>query len=180
MTHFEIFELPARFELDPAALDQRYRELSLKLHPDRQTGADARERRLAIEKTTALNEAYKVLKDPVKRAFYLLKLAGVDLDREDAGTQKDMPPEFLEEVIELREALDQAREAGDLGRVQAMAAGVEEKRAGALEAAVAALRQLETQPGDREALDRAAHQLGRVRYFSRFLEEAERIEEEAL
>ena len=76
-----------------------------------------------MEQTTALNEAYKTLKDPVRRAFYLLKLHGVDLDREDAGAQKDMPLEFLEEVMELREALDEAIAAKDLPRAQAMARG---------------------------------------------------------
>jgi molecular chaperone HscB len=181
VSHFEVFGIPQRFDLDANALEKRFRELSLALHPDRATkGADAKERRLALERTTALNEAHKILRDPVRRAFYLLKLYGVDLDREDAGSQKDMPAEFLEEVIELREQLAEARLEKDLPRAQAMAKQVEQQQEDALESAVNRLRALEKSPGDAAALKDAAHQLGRVRYFTRFLEEVELIEEEAL
>ena len=76
---------PARTTWTSRRWRSSYRELSLQLHPDRFAQADAQERRLSLEQTTALNEAYKTLKDPVRRAFYLLKLHGVDLDREDAG-----------------------------------------------------------------------------------------------
>ncbi len=180
MSHFEVFGLSPRFDLDGAGLEKRYRELSLALHPDRAAKGDAKERRAVLERSTALNDAYKVLKDPMKRAFYLLKLQGVDLDREDGGTQQDMPPEFLEEVIDLREQLAQARLEKDLDRAQAMAKQVEQSQDEALEAAVNRLRSLEKSPQDAASLKDAAHQLGRVRYFSRFLEEVELIEEEAL
>src|SRR4051794_6410518 len=72
-THFAVFALAPSPDLDVAALEKQYRELSLKLHPDRFARADAHERRLSLEQTTALNDAFKTLKDPVRRAFYLLK-----------------------------------------------------------------------------------------------------------
>jgi molecular chaperone HscB len=169
VTHFDVFELPTRFELDIDELDRRYRERSLEYHPDRAKSSD---RRAAVAKTTDLNEAYRVLKDPVKRAFYLLKLKGVDLDREDAGPQHKMPLEFLEEVMELREKLSEARARKDVVAAQKMADAVAQMEKDALKSGVAAL----------EAADvaKATHQLARVRYFSRFLEEVSLIEEEAL
>ena len=183
-THFDVFGLPRAYDVDVAALEKQYRELSLKLHPDRFAQAEARERRLSLEQTTALNEAAKTLKDPTKRAFYLLKLHGVDLEREDAGAQKEMPLEFLEEVMELREALDGAMEAKDLTGAQAMAVDVTARRKEALAHALDGLEALRRAPAGSEeaaaALTKASHGLGRVRYFTRFLEQVEAFEEEAL
>jgi molecular chaperone HscB len=179
-THFDTFGLPAGYDVDVPSLEKQFRDLSLQLHPDKFTQGEPRERRLSLEQTTALNEGYKTLKDPVRRAFYLLKLNGVDLDREDAGAQKDMPLEFLEEVMELREALDGAMEAKDLTRAQAMAVDVAARRKLALGEATEQLRALKGAPGDAGAVKKASHALGRVRYFTRFLEQVEAFEEEML
>jgi molecular chaperone HscB len=170
VTYFELFEIPPSVDLDLKALEAKHRALSLELHPDRQ--ADPKARRLAVDKTSTLNEAIKVLRDPVRRAFYLLKLKGVDLERDEAGEQRQMPIEFLEEVMERREALEAVRAARDLPRAQQMAAEVTALREQALGAAQQALKE--------DAVKDATHQLGRVRYFTRFLEEVEAIEEEAL
>jgi molecular chaperone HscB len=179
-SHFEIFGLPASFDLDARTLEDQYRALSLELHPDRARGGDARERRVALEKSTALNDAFKVLKDPVKRAFHLLKLHGLDLEKEDAGANKQLPLEFLEEVMDLRERLHEARAAKDVETALKMGADVEKKQREALESAAASLRVLEGAADDEGARKNAAHQLSRVRYFTRFLEEVSLIEEEAL
>lgn len=167
-------------EVDGSALERQFRELSLKLHPDRVATGDVKVRRLSLEQTTALNEAFKTLKDPVRRAFYLLKLEGRDLDREDAGAQKDMPLEFLEEVMTLREGLEGLQASKDLAAAQKMAADVSERSRAALNEGNAALGARLV--GDRTdaSLARAAHALARVRYFTRFLEEVEHMEEEAL
>ncbi|HLL06483.1 MAG TPA: Fe-S protein assembly co-chaperone HscB [Myxococcaceae bacterium] len=179
-----MFELPSTYDVDIPGLEQRFRDLSLRLHPDRFAQAEARERRLSLEQTTTLNEAYKTLKDPTRRALYLLKLHGVDLDREDAGAQKDMPLEFLEEVMELREELDQAIKARDLTRAQAMAVDVTARQREALTEAADALRALRNTDSeaasDAELVKKASHALGRVRYFTRFLEQVEAFEEEVM
>ncbi|WP_233261555.1 Fe-S protein assembly co-chaperone HscB [Vitiosangium sp. GDMCC 1.1324] len=179
-THFDVFGLPRAYDVDLPALEKQYRELSLQLHPDRFAQAEARERRLSLEQTTALNEAFKTLKDGTKRAFYLLKLLGVDLEREDAGTQKDMPLEFLEEVMELREALDEAMEARDTERARKMASDVASRRKAALQEAVDTLRTLEKGVPVESSVKKASHALGRVRYFTRFLEQVDAFEEEML
>lgn len=179
-THFDMFELPPSFDVDVPQLERRFRELSLQLHPDRFAQADARERRLSLEQTTALNDAYKTLKDPSRRAFYLLKLHGVDLDREDSGTQKGMPAEFLEEILELREELEGAITAKDLTRAMAMAVDVTARQREALTEAATALRALHDGADEPALVKKASHALGRVRYFTRFLEQVEEFEEEAV
>lgn len=180
-THFDVFGLKRAYDVDVPTLEKQYRELSLQLHPDRVAQASARERLQALEGTTALNAAFKTLKDPVRRAFYLLKLHGIDLDREDAGAQKDMPLAFLEEVMDLRESLDTAMEKKDLGRARAMADDVEARKKEALTQAAESLRTLEADGlGDdgQELVRKASHALGRVRYFTRFLEQVDAFEEE--
>jgi molecular chaperone HscB len=180
-TLFDVFALRPGYDVDIPALEKRFRELSLQLHPDRFAQADARERRLSLEQTTALNEAFRTLKDPSRRAFYLLKLHGVDLDREDAGTQQEMPQEFLEEVMELREELEGAIHTKDLTRAQAMAVDVTARQREALHEAADALRALhQDHQREEELVKKASHALGRVRYFTRFLEQVEEFEEEAV
>jgi molecular chaperone HscB len=172
MNHFEIFGLAPSLELDVKALEARLRELSLEHHPDRVATADARTRLIALERTTALNDAFKVLKDPLKRAFYVLKLRGIDLDADGSAAQAKMPLAFLEEVIERRERLEALKGTKDLSKARAMADEIEAEQRQAFERAKAAL--------GREDVTEAAHQLGRVRYFARFVEEVEALEEEAL
>ena len=105
----------------------------------------------------------------------------MDLDREDAGAQKDMPLEFLEEVMELREELEGAMrgEGLDRGR-RRMAADVTARQREALHEAADALRALRAAAMPPSWCRKASHALGRVRYFTRFLEQVEAIEEEAL
>jgi molecular chaperone HscB len=179
-THFDAFGLAPSFDVDVPALDKQLRELSLKLHPDRFAQADARERRLSLEQTTALNEAYKVLKDPVRRGFYLLALRGVDLDRDETPENRELPAEFLEEVMELRETLAEAHGRGDVAKAQEMGEDVRRRQQVALKAAMAALDRAQGSGRGDPAVQEAAHQLARVRYFARFLEEVGAIEEEAL
>lgn len=169
MTHFEIFDLPRSFELDQRVLEERFRKLSLELHPDR---ASPGERRLAVERTASLNEAYRVLKDPVRRAFYLLGLHGGALETPERAV--------LEQVLSLSEELAEAGAGGDLEKVRALAEQVEAEKGAALEEAARALRGLESGQRREEELQRAASALAKLRYLARFLEEVERIEEEAL
>ncbi len=179
-TFFDAFGLEPVVDVDLAGLERAYLERSLQVHPDRFSTAQARERRFALEQSTLLNDAYRTLKDRAARAFYLLKLNGLDLSREDAGTQKDMPLAFLEEVMELREALDRHRERGDLEAALEMAGEVSVRRSTALADAEAALRQLLAHPESNSARTEASHALARVRYFTRFLEEVNAMEEEDL
>src|SRR5256714_13109267 len=104
---------------EPDGLDERFRALSRKMHPDRFVRATAQERRYSLEQTTRLNEAYKTLKDPVRRAEHLLQLRGIKGDPK-------MSPEFLEQTMEDREKLLEAKVSGQ--PLDALAAGVREQR----------------------------------------------------
>lgn len=108
--YFALFGLPAGYELDREALETRFRELQRAVHPDRYASAGDQERRLAMQKAAQVNEAYRVLRDPLARARYLLELRGHAFD-DERSTQQD--PEFLMEQMELREALGEVREQGD-------------------------------------------------------------------
>lgn len=105
---FEIFGLPRAFDVDTADLAVRYREIQRSVHPDKFSQASDAERRLSLQLTAHVNEALQTLKDPLKRARYLLRLHGVDTNEE---TDTVMDPGFLAEQMELREALEEARHA---------------------------------------------------------------------
>ena len=176
-TLFDVLGLPRGVDVDRAELERAYRERSLRLHPDRTGKDDARERRLSLERTQLLNEAYKTLRAPEPRAFYLLKLHGLDLLREEARAVT-VPPRVLEEVLDLREQLDVARAAGDDEQVSTLSDRVRVQSAAALSAAQSALRRLERNSADAAARDDAAQALARLRYHHRFLEAAEGSDEE--
>jgi len=103
--HFDLFQLPARFDLDMGALDAAYRDVQGRVHPDRFVNAGNAEKRVAMQWATRANEAYQTLKNPQKRAQYLCELNGVDLQT-DSNTA--MPMAFLMQQMEWREALGEA------------------------------------------------------------------------
>jgi len=100
--HFEVFNLPIAFDLDSHLLDQRYRELQRMVHPDNYAQASERERRLALQKSTQVNEAFQTLNNPLARGRYLLQLQGIDTNE---ASDMAMDPEFLMMQMELREEL---------------------------------------------------------------------------
>ncbi len=110
-THFQLFDLPAAFEIDTARLDQHYRQLQAEVHPDRFAAATPAERLHSIQLATRVNEAYQTLKSPLNRARYLLHLHGVDTQEE---TNTAMPAAFLMQQMEWREAIEEATDAADL------------------------------------------------------------------
>ena len=123
---FELFGLPRRFDLGPAALDVRWRGLQAEVHPDRFVAQGSAAQRLAMQWAVRVNEAYRRLKDPLQRAAYLCKLGGVDVEAE---RNTAMPTAFLVEQMQWREALD---DASSLAEVQALAAQVAQRRVAGL------------------------------------------------
>lgn len=107
---FALLGQPRSYHIDSAQLDQAYHELQSRVHPDRHAHLPETERRLSMQWATQVNEAYRTLKHPLQRARYLLQLAGVDIDHE---SNTAMPPAFLVEQMEWREAVAEARAASD-------------------------------------------------------------------
>jgi len=109
--HFELFQLPVRFDVDMEALNAAYHEVQGRVHPDKFAHAGDAEKRVAMQWATRANEAYQVLKHPLKRATYLCELNGVDLQTE---SNTSMPPAFLMQQMEWREALEEAQDGGNV------------------------------------------------------------------
>jgi molecular chaperone HscB len=107
---FGLFGLQPVFRLDEAALDAAFRELQGQVHPDRYAHASDTEKRLSMQWATRVNEAYRTLRKPLSRARYLLSLRGVDVALE---SNTAMSTEFLMAQLEWREAVEDARQAGE-------------------------------------------------------------------
>jgi molecular chaperone HscB len=106
--YFVFFGLPRKLGINPDELELQFHQLSWKLHPDNFATASEYERDLSLERSSQLNDAYRTLRDPVRRVEYLLGLAGM---RKEGQQKQQAPPELLEEVFELNESLDELREA---------------------------------------------------------------------
>jgi len=118
--YYELFGFPRSLNLSLDVLQQRFYELSRQLHPDRFMRQPESERQRALETSSALNDAYRTLKDPIKRAQYLLSQEGFDVSEQRS---KDVPPELLEEVFELNMALEEVRGGDEAARPQLEQAG---------------------------------------------------------
>ena len=114
-----LFGLPRKLWIEMSALEKKFLQLSWKLHPDKFVNASAEEQELSLKRSSELNDAYRVLRDPVARVEYLLELEGM---RKEGEHKQQAPPELLEEVFELNESLDELREAkasgGDLASLK--------------------------------------------------------------
>src|SRR3954468_17324743 len=161
---FAVLGLPRRYDVDGATLDEQFRALSRKLHPDRFARASAKERRFSLEQTTLVNDAYRTLRDPARRAEHLLELRGVRPVSDTA-----MPEEFLEDAMADREKLLEARMEAGKDSVEQLAAGIRQKRDAAMEEIGRVLGASEPAPAD---LTRVSELLARLRYYARYLDEA--------
>jgi molecular chaperone HscB len=182
LDHFARLDLPRAVRLDRGALETAYLERSARWHPDRVATADGPTRTRAMLEASALNEAYATLRDPVKRAEYLCRLAGIDIETATPATAfgtvapanersrvehggalrpaRHPGSAFLGEMIELRERLD------DLDSDEARDELLEE-----MERECSRLRENALSALDAERVDDAADALVRLRYVSRFRDE---------
>ena len=112
LDYFSLFGLPRKLWVEMSALEQKFLQLSWKVHPDNFVNASAEEQELSLKRSSELNDAYRTLKDPVARVEYLLEIEG---ERKEGEKKQQAPPELLEEVFELNESLDELREAKSAG-----------------------------------------------------------------
>lgn len=108
--HFQLFGLAQSYQIDTAQLEQQYRALQALVHPDKSAHLPDTEQRVAMQRATVVNEAYQILRSPLRRARYLLSLHGVDIQEENNTV---MPLEFLMAQMEWREAVAEAQQARD-------------------------------------------------------------------
>ncbi|MEM5385386.1 Fe-S protein assembly co-chaperone HscB [Paraburkholderia phymatum] len=118
-SHFKLFDLPEQFALDASALDHAYRTVQAQVHPDRFAAAGDAQKRIAMQWATRTNEAYQTLRDPLRRARYLLSLRGVDVGAENNTA---MEAAFLMQQMEWRESIEDASAAKNVGALDALLA----------------------------------------------------------
>lgn len=168
MDPFATLGIARSFDVDLGAAERVHRELSRALHPDKFVRAGPSERRAALAKAVEVNEAWRVVRDPIRRAEALLGLNGVA-----AGDGHEPSPEsdFLMEMLEQREALGDAKQTGDLSAVRSMAGAVAEK-------ARKVERSLAEGFARGERGEALLPKLGQMRFYRRLLDEASAIEDE--
>src|SRR3984885_51257 len=124
--YFSFFGLPPKLDLDVKVLEKDFYDLSRRLHPDLNARADSKEQEWSLEQSSLLNDAYRTLKDPIKRTEYLLHLEGVELEEQSKNATEQarstgevkkqiVPPDLLEEVFELNMQLEELRAQKKLG-----------------------------------------------------------------
>ncbi|WP_440876555.1 co-chaperone HscB [Thalassotalea sp. PLHSN55] len=111
MNYFQLFGIEQGFNIDLNALSAIYQKLQKAVHPDRFAHSSAQEQLVAVQKSSTINDAYHTLKDPLKRAEYLLKLRGTDMPSEQASFGD---VSFLMRQMELREMLDEVKQAENI------------------------------------------------------------------
>ena len=104
--YFNLFQLEPSFNIDTEALEQTYRALASRFHPDKFASASAFEQKQAVMMSSTINDAYRTLKSPIDRAAYLLKSQNIDAD---APEHTSFSPEFLMQQMEWRETLMDAQ-----------------------------------------------------------------------
>ncbi len=102
--YFELFGLPPRFAIDLTTLEKEFRRLQGELHPDRHVSDDELERRVALQLSTTVNDAYRTLRQPSSRAQCL-----IDMAPEAKKTDTTLTPAFLMAQMEWREAIERAK-----------------------------------------------------------------------
>jgi molecular chaperone HscB len=172
MDPFATLGLTRSYDVDLAGAERAHRELLRALHPDRYAGASPSERRDALTRAVEVNEAWRIVRDPVRRAESLLALAGVK-QATDSERDSRMDADFLMDMLEQREELAQARDAADRDRIRTLAQAVQER-------ARQAEQTLSVSFSSRaERWDEAAvRSLGALRFYRRFLDEVSAIEED--
>lgn len=167
MDPFATLGVERTFALDLKSVEKTHRDLSRALHPDKFAQAGAAERRMALDKAQTVNEAWRIVRDPIRRAEALFSLSGVPVGE----THEPKPSQaFLMEMLEQREMLAEAKALRDMARVHALADEIR-ARSQTAEAALA--------DGFARGADaKLVMKLGELRFYKRFLDEVSAIEDE--
>lgn len=169
---FDVLGLTPSFDLDLPTLERRYRDLQRALHPDKFVTAPTSERRASLARAVTVNDAYRTLRDELKRAEILIARHGGEVSER---AQKPADPALLMEVLELREALEDSKTDNDGAARARLLSDVNVKK----DAATSALRDglARAARGEPAGRDDAATALSRLRYYRRFLDEVGVLED---
>jgi len=102
--YFEIFDLSPKLDLDLNSLEEQYLQLQLQFHPDLLINKTQKEQELAKIKISQINNAYEILKDPLKRAIYFLEINNIFIDSIKPDNM------LLVDIMEIKEELEEGNE----------------------------------------------------------------------
>ena len=157
--HFSLFNLPPSFRVDTSVLDQRYREAQARVHPDKYVQSGDTERRLSLQWATRVNEAYQMLKKPLSRAQYLLKIRNHPIDAEN---NLAMPSDFLMDHMEWREAVFEPRTAREQDELERLHSRVKQGM-------TARYEELGTLLDDQQDYEKAVDRVRRLMFLEKLL-----------
>jgi molecular chaperone HscB len=163
-TDFELFDIPARFAQDAAQLDARWKALQRQAHPDKFAAEGAAAQRVAMQWSARINEAYRRLKDPLRRAACLCELNGAPIQAE---SNTAMPAEFLRQQMAFREALEEAVNLTELDGVHDQATRLEHEL----------LHNIAQQIDDRADFSAAAQSVRALMFLTRLADDIDRRRE---
>lgn len=164
---FELFGVAPGFDIDLDALHRKYLQLSRLIHPDLTGAADEPDRRRSLMLSARFNQAYEVLRHPVNRAEYLLRLAGGANCCED----KSVPEDLLGRILTLREQIDEAREEGRTEVLAELGSQTRASRAAAMDRIAHLARVLAGGDSQPETCRELRQQLNAVKYWDSLLEQ---------
>ena len=167
---FALFDLPVAFQVDSALLNERYLALQKSLHPDNFSAASAQEQRLAIQKSAEINDALRILKDPITRADSIIAINTGETENPEEKSNNDI--DFLMQQMEWRETLENIEKRQDTDELTAFAQEINQIRHAILSELSTAL--------DAQQWDIARAITDKLRFIKKLQAEIERVEETLL
>jgi molecular chaperone HscB len=182
MDPFATLGIDARYDVDLKDAEKKHRELSRALHPDKYAASGASERREALSRAVEVNEAWRIVRDSVRRAEALFSRESILVGE----THEPKPSAaFLMDILEQREALAEAKASRDIAAIESLKSGIEARLRATESALAAGFREAgfrEAGFGEAQAqrakLEPLVPRLGELRFYRRFLEEVSAIEDE--
>ncbi|WP_454906190.1 Fe-S protein assembly co-chaperone HscB [Aggregatibacter sp.] len=167
---FALFDLPVAFQVDSALLNERYLALQKSLHPDNFSAASAQEQRLAIQKSAEINDALRILKDPITRADSIIAINTGEAENPEEKSNNDI--DFLMQQMEWRETLENIENRQDTDELTAFTQEINQIRHAILSELSTAL--------DAQHWDIARAITDKLRFIKKLQAEIERVEETLL
>lgn len=167
---FALFDLPVAFQVDSALLNERYLALQKSLHPDNFSAASAQEQRLAIQKSAEINDALRILKDPITRADSIIAINTGETENPEEKSNNDI--DFLMQQMEWRETLENIENRQDTDELTAFTQEINQIRHAILSELSTALTE--------QQWDIARAITDKLRFIKKLQAEIERVEETLL
>ena len=167
---FALFDLPVAFQVDSALLNERYLALQKSLHPDNFSAASAQEQRLAMQKSAEINDALRILKDPITRADSIIAINTGETENPEEKSNNDI--DFLMQQMEWRETLENIENRQDTDELTAFTQEINQIRHAILSELSTAL--------DEQQWNIARAITDKLRFIKKLQTEIERVEETLL